>query len=383
MPTTMSPRAISRAKTITAPAVALALTLMAGPVLAQATAPAAPAPGAPPPQAPQVPSPPAGPTPQPAPKSVKLLDGVYEVVASESTDTVYVAATGPREAGQGTVFVLDGATLAVKQKIDVGATAPYGLGINDKTQTLYTSNSGAGSVSAIDLKTGKVLAEITDPAEPKAHTFKVLVDEANNRVYVSIANKVSRIWVIDGRTNTLAHVIQDTGAITVGMAIEPETGMLYAANQRGNEIVEIDPKSYAIVRRFPVGGDRPTQLVIDSKTRRIFVTNQGSGDVSVLDSRTGRVLRTVKTGAGALGIGFNPSNNRLYVANRMTGTVSVVNAESYTIEANVSSGSLPNTIAVNSRTNRTYVTNKARRGPRGSAPVDDPAGDTISIVATK
>lgn len=316
-------------------------------------------------------------------KSAKVHDGVYEIVVSPTSGNVYVAAIGKRGENTGTVLTLDPVTLEVKNRVDVSTQPAFGLAINDKTQTLYSSNTRTGSVSAIDLKTGKTLAVISDPNEPKAHTFKVLVDEVNDKVYVSIANKVSRIWVIDGKTNTLEHVMQETGVTTVGMAIDPNTGKLYAANLGANEIIEIDPKTRQITKRFPAGGERPTQMVIDGNTSRLFVTNQASGDVSVLDVRTGNLIRTVKTGAGALGIGFNPTNNRVYVANRQAGTVTVVNAETYAVEANLTAGSLPNTVAVNPKTNSTYVTNKAKGGPRDAPPVEDPGGDTVTLITSK
>jgi YVTN family beta-propeller protein len=88
----------------------------------------------------------------------------------------------------------------------------------------------------------------------------------------------------------------------------------------------------------------------------------------------------VKTGAQALGIGFNPKTNRIYVANRQAGTVSVIDATSYEIVAELEAGSLPNTVSIDSRTNLTYVTNKAKRGGRGAPPVDDPNGDTVTMI---
>lgn len=316
-------------------------------------------------------------------KSVKLDDGVYEVVVDESGDTVYAAAIGPRDKNTATVFVVDGKSLEIRRRIDVSAQAAFGLGINDRTGMLYTSNTRTGNVSAIDLKSGKTVAVIGDPADPRAHTFKVLVDSANNLVYVSIATKAGKIWVIDGKENTLAHIIENTGVTTVGMAIDPTNGHLFAANLGANEIVEIDPKTRQVVKRFAAGGERPTQMVIDGRTRRLFVTNQGTGDISVLDTRTGSLLKTVKTGAGALGIGFNPNSNRVYVANRGAGTVTVVNAESYQVEANLTAGTLPNTVAVSAKTNATYVTNKAKGGARGGAAVEDPNGDTLTMITRK
>jgi YVTN family beta-propeller protein len=316
-------------------------------------------------------------------KSAKVAPGVYEVVVSDSGDQVYVASIGPRGENKATITVLDGATLDVKRQIDVSAQAAFGLSINNKTQMLYTSNTRNGNVSAIDLKTGNVVATIDDPDNPKAHTFKVLVDEANNLVYVSIASKDGQIWVIDGAKNALAHIIKGVGVTTVGMAIDAASGLLYAANLGANEIVEIDPKAREVKRRFPAGGERPSQMVIDARTRRLFVTNQATHDISVLDTRTGSLLRTIKTGTQALGIGFNPNLNRVFVANRQGGTVTVVNAENYAVEANLSAGSLPNTVAVSAKTNTTYVTNKAKTGPRDGPPVVDEGGDTVTMIRQK
>jgi YVTN family beta-propeller protein len=298
---------------------------------------------------------------QPAtPQTVKLPAGVYEVVVSESGNLVYAASIGPRGENKATVTVLDGETLKVEGAIDVSAQAAFGLGINDKTQTLHTSNTRDGNVSAIDLRTGRTIAVIGDDSNPKAHTFKVLVDEANNMTYVSIAEKNGQIWIIDGATNKLTSIVKDTGVNTMGMAIDPVSGRLYAANVGGNDIVEIDLKKRVVTRRFSAGGERPSQVAIDAKTRRLFVTNQGSHDISVLDTRTGNLIRTVKTGQQALGIGFNPSTNRVYVANRQAGTVTVVNAETYAVEANLAAGSMPKTVAVTTRTSAVFVTSKVK-----------------------
>jgi len=316
-------------------------------------------------------------------KSVKVPAGVYEVVVSDSGDTVYVASIGARGANKATITVLDGATLAVKREIDVSAQAAFGLGINNKTQMLYTSNTRNGNVSAIDLKTGKTIAVIGDPAEPKAHTYRVLVDETNNLVYVSIAAKSSQIWVIDGATNKMSHTINGTGETTMGLAIDPATGLLYGANRGTNEVIEIDPKKRVITRRFPAGGERPSQIAIDPKTSRLFVTNQGTHDISVIDTRTGNLIRTVKTGTQALGVGFNPALNRVFVANRQGGTVTVINAETYAVEANLAAGSLPNTVAISAKTNTTYVTSKAKTGPADAPPVEDPNGDTLTMIRQK
>lgn len=314
-------------------------------------------------------------------KSARVGDGVYEVVVGD--DAVYVAAAG-RRAGpdakpEAKVVALDPKTLEVKQTIDVSEAPAYGLGINRKTQRLYTSGTRTGSVSVIDLKAGKIVASIKSDADPKAHTFRVLPDETTNTVYVSLASKDGKIWVVDGKTNTIAHTI--TGLVQpTGLALDAAGNRLYAALMGTNEIAVIDLKTREVAARYPAGGERPTQLAFDAKTNRLFITNQTTGDMTVLDTKAGTIVKTVKTGAQALGIGFNPTTNRIYVANRQGGTVTVIDAATYEIVADLPAGSLPNTVAIDLRTNAVYVTNKAKSGGRGAPPVDDPNGDTVTMI---
>jgi YVTN family beta-propeller protein len=313
----------------------------------------------------------------------KVGSGLYELIFSEPANAVYVASTGNNDVK---VYALDAKTLAVKGSVDTSAAPAYGLGFNNRTQTLYTSNTRVGSVSAIDLRTGKIVNTITVADSPRAHTYRVLVDEEANMTYASIAETPGKVWVIDGKTNTLAHVIENVGSRTTGLALDKGANRLYASSLGTNEIVVVDLATRQVVAKHPSGGQGTTQLTFDPKTRRLFAANQQSGDVSVLDMNTGAVIRTVKTGAGALGIGFNQRSNQVYVANRQAGTVTVIDGTSYAVVADIKAGSMPNTVLIDQKTGTVYVTNKARRaGGRGQAapatpPPADEGGDTVTMI---
>jgi len=311
-------------------------------------------------------------------KHAKVGAGVYEIVTSD--DAVYVASAGGRGGTPpASIVVLDPKTLDVKKSITV-TDAAYGLGINRKTQKIYTSNTRAGSVSVIDLKTGSVVATIKADADPRAHVFRVLPDEDTDTVYVSIADKEGKLWVIDGKTNTLAKVVEKLGVQPTGLALDKAANRIYVAVMGTNEIVALDLKSFEIVTRFPAGGERPTQLAFDAKNKRLFVTNQTTGTLSIIDAANGKLLQSVKTGDGALGVGFNPNTNLIYVANRRAGTVTVIDNHTFEAIADLTAGSLPNTVAIDAKSNATYVTNKAKSGGRGAPPVDDPSGDTVTMI---
>ena len=106
--------------------------------------------------------------------------------------------------------------MSIVDSVSLKENPPFGIGINNKTQIVYTTNTRTNSVSAVDLKTGELLATISNGAE-KSHTREVLVDEDNNLVYISDVGDPSNIWVIDGKTNQFLHQIDNLGKTATGM----------------------------------------------------------------------------------------------------------------------------------------------------------------------
>ncbi len=308
-------------------------------------------------------------------KTVQVGRGLYELAANPSNGLLYVASTGAENVK---VFGLDARTLEVKSTIDVASAPAYGLGINVRTQTLYSTNTRVGNVSAIDLRTGKIVATIADPLEPRAHLFRVLVDEETNTIYTSVTG--GRIWIIDGATNTMRGIVENVGRTTVGLALDRAANRLYATNLGDNEVVAIDLATRRVVGRYATGGERSTILAMDVAGKRLFVTNQTTGDVSILDAADGKLIQTVKTGAGALGVVYHPTENRIYVANRGEQTVTVIDGASYGVISQLAVKGYPNTLTLDPTTGAVFVTSKARAA---NAEGEEPVGDTVSRIVVR
>ncbi|MCW5911138.1 MAG: YncE family protein [Cyclobacteriaceae bacterium] len=314
-------------------------------------------------------------------KSERIAPGLYELAVSEKDNHVYVASVGSRTTPGGYIFKLDPQTLAKVDSFNLKETPPFGVTINQKTQTLYTSNTRTNSVSAVDLKTGKVLATIKHGKE-KSHTRELIVDEDTNTIYVSDVGDPSSIWVIDGKTNTFSYLIENTGKTTTGMALDKKKKQIYVTNMGSNEIAVIDVASKKVVRTFPSVGESPTNIIFDAKGDRLFVVNQKTADLNVFEASTGKHIHNIKTGEGALGVNYDAKRNRIYVANRTAGTVTVIDAKTYAVVSSLNTGTYPNTVAINPKTGNAYVTNKAKSARR-----DDPTpqapdlnGDTVTLI---
>lgn len=323
-------------------------------------------------------------------KTVKAGAGLYEIVFNPTDGDVYVAAVGPRGENKASIVRVDGKTLAVKSSIDVAASPAYGLGFNNKTQVLYGTDTRQGLLVAIDVKTGKVISTLKEG--DKAHVREVVVDETTNKVYVTVVGgpkedadiNPNHVWVIDGATHKLERIITVATSQLTAVAIDTKNQRLFSTGMGGNEIAVVDLKTDKTIANWPAGGERPTNIAYDAATSRLFIANQGTGDLSVLDANTGAILKTVKTGAGALSVAHNAKHGHVYVANRQAGTLTVVNAKDYSVVADLKTGTFPQTIAVNAAANVVYVTNKARGLPRDAAPgtpvPDDAEGDTVTLI---
>ena len=311
-------------------------------------------------------------------KSSPAGKGVYESAFNSKDGHVYVTSAGSRTAPGGALYKINPQDLSIVDSISLKENPPFGIAINNKTQIAYTTNTRSNSVSAIDLKSGKLLATITHGGE-KSHTREVIVDEDNNLVYVSDVGDPSSIWVIDGKTNSFSHLISDLGETATGMTFAKSKEKLFVTIMGTNSIAVVNTKTRKIEKSFPSGGESPINIASDGK--RLFVTNQKSGTLTVLDT-DGKLLKSVATGAGAIGIAYDPVKNRLYSANRQTGTTTVLDGKTYAVLADLETGSAPNHVRIDPKTGAAFVVNKTKGGRpvEGQAPVVDTNGDTITKI---
>jgi YVTN family beta-propeller protein len=160
-----------------------------------------------------------------------------------------------------------------------------------------------------------------------------------------------------------------------GVAVNPTTNRMYVTNIHSGNISVIDTGTDKVVAVVPVG-EEPHAVDVNTSTNRVYVTNSQSDSVSVLDGATDTVVATVPVEAGPHGVAVNAATNRIYVANHIRGTVSVIDGAANTVVATIPVGELPEAVAVNPVTNRVYVGSPALR----SVSVID--GATNAVVAT-
>ena len=86
--------------------------------------------------------------------------------------------------------------------------------------------------------------------------------------------------------------------------------------------------------------------MVAEPTYRIFVTNEAGDSVTVIDSRTDRVEKTIEVGGRPRGIGFSPDRSKVYVALGNENAIGVIDAAALELERKISAGSDPEAFAV-------------------------------------
>ena len=94
-----------------------------------------------------------------------------------------------------------------------------------------------------------------------------------------------------------------------------------------------------IVTAIPVGSN-PVSVAYDSAKNRIYVANQGSNDVSVIDGKNDTVVKKILVGENPSGIAYDSANKKIYVANEGSNTVSVIDPDANKV-INVTVGTSP------------------------------------------
>ena len=177
------------------------------------------------------------------------------------------------------VSVFDTTTLKLIAKIDVGQ-GPDGIYYDAATKRVFTNNHGSHDISAIDAKTGKVV-----------------------------------------------------GTIAVGgdgeQAVIGADGMIFVNLEDKAEVVEFDPKSLEVKKRFPIGvAMTPTGLAYDAKTNRLFIGARQTPMMVVMDAATGKVVANLPIGAGVDYAAFDPASRLVFFSCGAAGSISVFREQS-------------------------------------------------------
>ena len=263
--------------------------------------------------------------------------GTWNVASTPSLATVYQFPT--------TDFTARGATAPTGKQIE----SPYGIAYDEATGYVWVTQTRVNKVSVFDPATNKI---IWSSAEGDVnHPREVRIDPSSGKVFVSGSGGIS---VFDTTRHALVKKIEFTDAkgesdIAMNMHVDSADGKLYVPSLSAGTVKVIDTKSYEVEKTIQLHKENaeaalnPSDVTIDKSLKEIYVSSQGdrkgaNSAITVYDLETGAYKKTIPFGNQALALASDEARDLLYVTDYGTGNVGVVDARTGTVVSQVSTG---------------------------------------------
>lgn len=263
--------------------------------------------------------------------------GTWNVASNPSLATVYQFPT--------TDFTARGATAPTGKQIE----SPYGIAYDEATGYVWVTQTRVNKVSVFDPATNRI---IWSSAEGEVdHPREVRIDPSSGKVFVSGSGGIS---VFDTTRHALVKKIEFTDAkgesdIAMNMHVDSADGKLYVPSLSAGTVKVIDTKSYEVEKTIQLHKDNAeadlnaSDVTIDKSLKEIYVSSQGdrkgtNSGITVYNLETGAYKKTIPFGSQALAITSDEARDLLYVTDYGTGNVGVVDARTGTVVSQVSTG---------------------------------------------
>ena len=193
----------------------------------------------------------------------------------------------------------------VISKIKIGGTGGWDyIDIDPGAGRAYASH--ANLVEVVDLKTGKVVGQIT---------------QLHGVHGVAVAPEFGKGFITNGQSNsvtifdlkTLAKVGEpQTGQNPDSVCFEPKTKRIFTFNGKSNDTTAIDPKTNEVIKSIPLGG-KPEACAVDG-SGKIYVNIEDSNQIVEIDAAKPAVVRQASLAPceGPSGIGIDVKNKKLF-----------------------------------------------------------------------
>lgn len=215
---------------------------------------------------------------------------------------------------------------------------PETFALSHDGKLLYVSNEDTGYLSAVDLTKGTVRATVAVGAEPEG----VAVSRDDRVVYVT-CETANALYVVDAHDmKVVAQIPTQKRPRAIFLSKLAHRG--YATDEFGAALTVFSTENYQVEKTISLGDAKQVRPmgIASVDGRRLYVTTGRFGALLEVDPESGTVVRTVdKVGARPWGVALSHDGSKAYTANGPSGDVSIIDLKSGRIEGRIAVGGSP------------------------------------------
>jgi YVTN family beta-propeller protein len=237
----------------------------------------------------------------------------------------------------------------------------------------FSSNGRENKSSVVDLTTFKTITKIDTGESPDA----IVYEPTRSEVYI-FNHRGSSVTVIDAKNNKVITTVELGGNPEFGVADIKES-RIYCNLEDKSEVVAIDTGKHEVASRWPLApGAEPSGIALDTVHHRLFSACNNKM-ITMLDTKTGKVLATVPIGSGTDGCAFDPKSQLVFAScgEGITTIVREATPEKLDVVQTLKTEPRARTMELDPLTSRIYLPSAQFQVPPSPSPGASPGRPTI------
>ncbi len=236
-----------------------------------------------------------------------------------------------------------------------GRTTRYDYqSIDEQRRLLFIAHLGDNAVTVFDLKSQKVIKDITGIPSPHG----ILAVPEAGRVFVS-ATGVDKIYVVDEKSLKVDGKVE-AGLFPDGIGYDPGTNRIFVSDEFGKTVSVIDVSALRLVRKIEIGGV-VGNTHYDPVSRQIFTTDESANELVEINPSTMAITLRIKLPGceGAHGFMIGKEPHEAYVTGEDNASLVVVDLANSRVTQRFSVGKEPDVLAIDSELHLLYLSSES------------------------
>ena len=275
---------------------------------------------------------------------VPVGEDPHEVIASADGKTAYVSIYGG-----GSLHTINVIDLATQKRLDDIDTkplfGPHGLMfVNNK---LWFTAEGSKAFGCYDPSTKKI-DWCMGTGQDRTHMIYVTKDA--KKIYTTnVASGTVSIFentsTQQARREQWEQTIIPVSEGSEGFDVLPDGTELWAASAKDGKIYIINPTTKKLSATIDANVNGANRLQFTPDGKLAFISSLNSGNLTVYDVKTRKLLKQISIGSGAAGILVQPDNTRVFVACTPDNYVAVIDIKTLSVVNKIDVGGNPDGLA--------------------------------------